>query len=467
MKVTRYEVSLDTNGVGSAVLADGVSKKFVQEYFESKGDKVIGVSESNSSRKPGQPLYNTLTDDQKAEVAVETFNEDYKKEGIMVEGTDSGYRMVVLVGGGKKFPVGEFSKEGTGELRFLTVGGSEDLDLTVEGLVSALKSWSKKTASLLKNRPIMFPTIKGQGLVSSIEYRCKAYHVVCGVLGISDAGKLVKSVRDALYEGNKGNNLREQLFDSGKYVDVVEFCGLGGSKGVPEESLPAEGKTKLPDPEITIKANTKGSKDLKSFVQAAFEELKADHDFTTFFIDTPQEYEKYDVSIPAVCLVVADKRSTKASLKKEPIVRKFDKSKTLKRYSDWKKDERGWYTIYVSAVDARNQGIKALSEDIEEEGLFCLGYLDEEGDIVRRVTEGDIVEYEGEYYAVTEVDGQFITITNETDEHEVNETELEMVRLELDEEVCYSLGEGMLLLGYLEEQPVVCDGNENVYKMEH
>lgn len=188
-------------------------------------------------------------------------------------------------------------------------------------------------------------------------------------------------------------------------------------------------RNKAPKAEKQIKISGDSAKILKAFVDKNLGEIDSNHKITTFFIDTDAEYKKYNVSIPAICLVCMDKRATKATMKKEPIVQKFDKSKTLKRYSDWKKgtvanvEGECWYTIYVSAKDARNNGIKALKEEVQN--MKLVGYLNEEGSLVRTPVDGDVVIVEGEPYIVESVDGQMVNLLNEDSSFEVNEGELD------------------------------------------
>lgn len=223
----------------------------------------------------------------------------------------------------------------------------------------------------------------------------------------------------------------------------------------------------VPKAEKKIKISSEGAMILKTFVDKNLKEIDNNHEITTFYIDTEAEFKKYGIQIPGICLVVADKRATKASLKKEPLVKKFDLSKTLKRYSDWKKgtvanvDGECWYCIYVSALDARNNGIKALKEEIE---MKKIGYLNEEGDIVRIPVVGEAVKVSDEYYIVESVDGQMVGLLNEEDSFEVNEEEIDEDIIEVTEsENIGKEKDGMICLGMTELGEAYSDGSDDVY----
>lgn len=240
----------------------------------------------------------------------------------------------------------------------------------------------------------------------------------------------------------------------------VEINNQGAVEGRGKDS-------KIPKAETQMKISGDSAKTLKAFVEKNQQEIDNDHDITTFFIDTEEEYKRFGVQIPGICLVVRDKRASKASLKREAIVQKFNKSKTLKRYSDWKKGNiqgvgDAWYSIYISAKDARENGIKAISEDIED--MEYTGYLDESGDVILSVKANDIVEYEGDYYVVVEVDGENITILNENDQHIVCEDEIAKTEMEMDSlEESEDLGEGLIRLGTYQGKIVIANDSDNVF----
>ena len=241
----------------------------------------------------------------------------------------------------------------------------------------------------------------------------------------------------------------------------IQKLKVVGSASVPNST------SGVPKAEKSIKLSTEGAKVLKTFVDKNLKEIDNNHEITTFYIDTEAEFKKYGIQIPGICLVVADKRATKASLKKEPLVKKFDLSKTLKRYSDWKKgtvanvDGECWYCIYVSALDARNNGIKALKEEIE---MKKIGYLNEEGDIVRIPVVGEAVKVSDEYYIVESVDGQMVGLLNEEDSFEVNEEEIDEDIIEVTEsENTGKEKDGMICLGMTELGEAYSDGSDDVY----
>lgn len=230
-------------------------------------------------------------------------------------------------------------------------------------------------------------------------------------------------------------------------------------------------RNSAPKAETQIKVSGESAKILKDFVNKNLLELDNNHKITTFFIDTEEEYQKYGVQVPGICLVVADKRATKASLKKEPLVVKFDKSKTLKRYSDWKRgtvaNVQGevWYTIYISGRDAKANGIKALREEVS--GMTLIGYLNEEGSVLSVPAVGRAVVSDGEAYLVESVDGQDIKVFDEEGIYDLREDrcEQEVILLEDCDEIGSYKGD-LLCIGCLDESLVYSDSSDNVYLYE-
>lgn len=228
-----------------------------------------------------------------------------------------------------------------------------------------------------------------------------------------------------------------------------------------------------PKAEMVSKDLSPEAKALVEFVKKNQAEIDNNHDITTFFIDTKAEYDKFNLTVPGICLVVKDKRATVASLKKEPIVQKFDKSKTLKRYQDWKKStlpnvdgqeikDVVWYTIYISASEARKNSIKALREETD---YPCIGYLTEEGSLMAYPQEGFEYEVEGKTYLCEEVDGNFMKLTG--DEETLTDVPALEEELELDytDEVGSYMGD-LVCIGALEESLAYADEDGNVYLLE-
>lgn len=337
----------------------------------------------------------------------------------------------------------------------------------VSEIESVVKRWVRSLGTFIKNHPCTFPG--GSHEQTTMEYQCLVYKELSEKIGQSWDKGIIEGCRDALFEA-KDKLVLSLMFDKGKYVDVVEFCGLGKAKEGSEDVKGADiDKEMIKPAEVNIKESSESAKTLKDFVKRVAAEIDNDHDITTFFIDTDMEYKKFKISVPGICLVVRDLRATKASLKREPIVIKFDKSKTLKRYSDWKKGKiegvgDAWYSIYVSAKDAREQSSEAMNEDIEE-GVY-LGYLDEDGEVILAPRVNDVVEYSGKHYVISAVDGARVTLLNEEEEIEMDERDIQYDSLVLDEESGEDLGEGLVLLGRVGGRLVVCDDSENVYLMD-
>lgn len=242
--------------------------------------------------------------------------------------------------------------------------------------------------------------------------------------------------------------------------------GIPGGKSYEQKAQ--ERQAALPKAETKIKVEGDSAEILRSFVTQNASEIDNNHDITTFFIDTDAEYAKFNISIPGICLVVRDKRATKASLKREPIVVKFDKSKTLKRYSDWKRgtvpdiDGEVWYTIYVSGKEARANNVKAIREEIEN--FTYIGYLNEDGDVVISPRVGEAVQVGGQFYVVESVDGSYVSILNEEESKEVAAGSIETETVSLD--ICESMGtecKGMICVGSYEGREVYSDENDSVF----
>lgn len=223
--------------------------------------------------------------------------------------------------------------------------------------------------------------------------------------------------------------------------------------------------------EKVIKVSSESANLLKAFVNKTIKELDADPNITTFFIDTDKEYKKYNIQIPGICLVHADESMTLAALKKIPLIQKFDKSKTLMRYSDWKKGKVGdiegvsWYCIYVSAKEARDNDIKALKEGVEE--MKKIGYLNENGDVVLTPQVGDLITVSGEPYIVESVEGQTLSLINEESHCEAVDTDVDVRTLELTEsEESGTKKDNLVCLGESELGTVYADDSDNVYLVE-
>ena len=100
--------------------------------------------------------------------------------------------------------------------------------------------------------------------------------------------------------------------------------------------------------------------EIKAYVASIQKLLDKESIFEIVYLEEEGELLGYKLPTVGVALICKDMRKTVASLKKDALVTKFNNSKTLKRYLDWKVGEvegrKGWFSIYVHAGAMRNKG---------------------------------------------------------------------------------------------------------------
>lgn len=242
---------------------------------------------------------------------------------------------------------------------------------------------------------------------------------------------------------------------------AVKGDGKGLDKMVGASQLQTT-QEKAPAAETQIKDTSNGGDIVRKFVTSNVETINGAYNFTTVFIDTDPEYKKFGVSIPSVALICNDLRKTVASLKRDPLVMRFNKSKTLKRVSEWKKAQvpgiKGtvWVSVYSSAKYYH------LNESVDDGDLKYFGFLNEDGSVSRAPQVGEDVTIKGHVYPLVECSDAFV-VQNGPYQIRLDECEVCDV-VQLDESTMDGQEvAGMVVLGMYNDQVILSDSNDLCY----
>ena len=120
-------------------------------------------------------------------------------------------------------------------------------------------------------------------------------------------------------------------------------------------------------------------KRIEKFADTQVKELDKNPDWTFAYIDDPTEMAEFKMPVPGLILFTGFVNKPATELNANPVVTKFNKSKSLKRFRNWfqtrYKGLPAQAIIYIDAEAARSKAIKAIKESYEDASLYVDGII--------------------------------------------------------------------------------------------